>query len=303
MDTFVQQLINGLNIGAIYALIALGYTMVYGILRIINFAHGDIYMVGAFAGYFIALKLGLGPSWGGLLFVLIGSMVVAALVGMAMERFAYRPVRKYARMTTLITAIGVSLLLENLFVALFGGQGRGFPQLINDTTFPLFGNAAISKSQILIFAVSIALMVILQWIIFKTKVGTAMRAVSFNLNSAKLMGINTDAIIMFTFALGSALAAAGGVLTAQYSPTIDPLMGITTGLKAFVAAVLGGIGNIPGAVLGGLLIGVAETMVVGYGSNIGIQSTYRDAVAFAILILVLLVRPSGILGTTVQEKV
>jgi branched-chain amino acid transport system permease protein len=303
MDTFVQQLINGLNIGAIYALIALGYTMVYGILRLINFAHGDIYMVGAFAGYFIALKLGLGPSWGGLLFVLIGSMVVAALVGMAMERLAYRPVRKYARMTSLITAIGVSLLLENLFVALFGGQGRGFPQLINDTTFPLFGNAAISKSQILIFAVSIALMVILQWIIFKTRVGTAMRAVSFNLNSAKLMGINTDAIIMFTFALGSALAAAGGVLTAQYSPTIDPLMGITTGLKAFVAAVLGGIGNIPGAVLGGLLIGVAETMVVGYGSSIGIQSTYRDAVAFAILILVLLLRPSGILGTTVQEKV
>lgn len=303
MDTFVQQLINGLNIGAIYALIALGYTMVYGILRLINFAHGDIYMVGAFAGYFIALKLGLGPSWGGLLFVLIGSMVVAAIFGMVIERFAYRPVRKYARMTTLITAIGVSLLLENLFVALFGGQGRGFPQLINDTTFPLFGNAAISKSQILIFAVSIALMVILQWIIFKTKVGTAMRAVSFNLNSAKLMGINTDAIIMFTFALGSALAAAGGVLTAQYSPTIDPLMGITTGLKAFVAAVLGGIGNIPGAVLGGLLIGVAETMVVGYGSGIGIQSTYRDAVAFAILILVLLIRPSGILGTTVQEKV
>ena len=303
MDTFVQQLINGLNIGAIYALIALGYTMVYGILRLINFAHGDIYMVGAFAGYFIALKMGLGPSWGGLLFVLLGSMVIAALVGMAMERLAYRPVRKYARMTSLITAIGVSLLLENLFVALFGGQGRGFPQLINDTTFPLFGNAAISKSQILIFVVSIALMVILQWIIFKTKVGTAMRAVSFSLNSAKLMGINTDAIIMFTFALGSALAAAGGVLTAQYSPTIDPLMGITTGLKAFVAAVLGGIGNIPGAVLGGLLIGVAETMVVGYGSSIGIQSTYRDAVAFAILILVLLLRPSGILGTTVQEKV
>jgi branched-chain amino acid transport system permease protein len=303
MDTFVQQLINGLNIGAIYALIALGYTMVYGILRLINFAHGDIYMVGAFAGYFISLKLGLGPSWGGLLFVLIGSMVIAAVVGMAIERFAYRPVRKFARMTTLITAIGVSLLLENLFVALFGGQGRGFPQLINDTTFPLFGNAAISKSQILIFAVSIALMVILQWIIFKTRVGTAMRAVSFNLNSAKLMGINTDAIIMFTFALGSALAAAAGVLTAQYSPTIDPLMGITTGLKAFVAAVLGGIGNIPGAVLGGLLIGVAETMVVGYGSSIGIQSTYRDAVAFAILILVLLLRPSGILGTTVQEKV
>jgi branched-chain amino acid transport system permease protein len=304
MDTFVQQLINGLNIGAIYALIALGYTMVYGILRLINFAHGDIYMVGAFAGYFIAVKAGMtGPSWGGLVLVLFGSMAVAALVGMAIERFAYRPVRKFSRMTTLITAIGVSLLLENLFVAVFGGQGRGFPQLLQDNAYHLFGNAAISKSQILIFVVSIALMVLLQWIIFRTKVGTAMRAVSFNLNSAKLMGINTNAIITFTFALGSALAAAGGVLTAQYSPTIDPLMGITTGLKAFVAAVLGGIGNIPGAVLGGLLIGVAETMVVGYGGSIGIASTYRDAVAFAILILVLLLRPSGILGTTVQEKV
>ncbi len=304
MDTFVQQLINGLNSGAIYALIALGYTMVYGILRLINFAHGDIYMVGAFAGYFIASGLGLaGPSWGGLLVVLLGAMIVAALVGMAIERFAYRPVRKYSRMTTLITAIGVSLLLENIFVAQFGGAGRGFPQLMQDDVYPLFGNAAISKSQILIFVVSIALMLLLQWIIFKTKVGTAMRAVSFNLNSAKLMGINTNAIITFTFALGSALAAAAGVLTAQYSPTIDPLMGITTGLKAFVAAVLGGIGNIPGAVLGGLLIGVAETMVVGYGANIGIASTYRDAVAFAILILVLLLRPSGLLGSTVQEKV
>jgi branched-chain amino acid transport system permease protein len=154
-----------------------------------------------------------------------------------------------------------------------------------------------------IFLVSIALMLLLQWIVFKTKVGTAMRAVSFNLNSAKLMGINTDAIISLTFAIGSALAAAGGVLTAQYNPNIDPLMGILTGLKAFVAAVLGGIGNIPGAVLGGLLIGAAETFVVGYGQNIGIASTYRDAVAFAILILVLLLRPSGLLGTTVQEKV
>lgn len=308
MDTFVQQLINGLNVGAIYALIALGYTMVYGILRLINFAHGDIYMVGAFAGYglayFIAANLGLaGPSWGALLIVLVGSMIVAALVGMAIERFAYRPVRKYSRMTTLITAIGVSLLLENLFVARYGGMGRGFPQLLNDQTYHLFGNAAISKSQILIFVVSVALMLLLQWIIYRTRVGTAMRAVSFNLNSAKLMGINTDAIITFTFALGSALAAAAGVLTAQYSPTIDPLMGIIIGLKAFVAAVLGGIGNIPGAVLGGLLIGVAETMVVGYGADIGIASTYRDAVAFTILILVLLLRPTGLLGSTVQEKV
>jgi branched-chain amino acid transport system permease protein len=307
MDTFVQQLINGLNVGAIYALIALGYTMVYGILRLINFAHGDVYMVGAFTGYFIAVQSGLaGPSFISLTIVLIGSMMVAALVGMIIERFAYRPVRKYSRMTTLIMAIGVSLLIENLYVATIGAAPRAFPDFLglqSQQPIQLFGNAAISKAQIVIFLVSIALMVLLQWVVFKTKVGTAMRAVSFNLNSAKLMGINTDAIISLTFAIGSALAAAGGVLTAQYNPNIDPLMGILTGLKAFVAAVLGGIGNIPGAVLGGLLIGAAETFVVGYGSHIGIASTYRDAVAFAILILVLLLRPSGLLGSTVQEKV
>ena len=305
MDTFVQQIINGLTIGSIYALIALGYTMVYGILRLINFAHGDIYMLGAYSGYFLAHWLGFAaePSMLGLAVTLLGSMVVAALIGMAIERFAYRPVRKYARMTTLITAIGVSLLLENLGVVIFGGAPRSFPEQLRNETYTLFGNAAISKSQLLIFGVSVALMLVLQWIVYKTKVGTAMRAVSFNLNSAKLMGINTDAIIVFTFALGSALAAAGGVLTAQYNPTIYPLMGIITGLKAFVAAVLGGIGNIPGAVLGGLLIGAAETLVVGYGQYVGVPSTYRDAVAFAILILVLLFRPAGLLGTTVQEKV
>jgi branched-chain amino acid transport system permease protein len=237
---------------------------------------------------------------------MVGSMMVAGLVGVIIERYAYRPVRKYSRMTTLIMAIGVSLLIENLYVATIGAAPRAFPDFLGSQSqlpIQLFGNAAISKAQIVIFLVSIALMVLLQWIVFKTKVGTAMRAVSFNLNSAKLMGINTDAIISLTFAIGSALAAAGGVLTAQYNPNIDPLMGILTGLKAFVAAVLGGIGNIPGAVLGGLLIGAAETFVVGYGSHIGISSTYRDAVAFAILILVLLVRPSGLLGSTVQEKV
>ena len=313
MDDFVQQLINGLNVGAIYALIALGYTMVYGILRLINFAHGDVYMVGAFCGLWLAKLFGynlgynadtVGTSlWGGLALVLIGSMIAAAIIGMAIERFAYRPVRKYARMTTLITAIGVSLLIEYLFVARMGAAQQSFPSLIRGDAYGLFGRAQISIPQIMIFAVSIALMLLLQWIIYRTKIGTAMRAVSFNLNSAKLMGINTNVVISFTFALGSALAAAGGVLTAQYNPSIDPLMGIITGLKAFVAAVLGGIGNIPGAVLGGLLIGVAETMVVAYGSNIGVESSYRDAVAFAILILVLLLRPSGLLGSTVQEKV
>ncbi len=305
MDTFVQQLINGLTIGSIYALIALGYTMVYGILRLINFAHGDIYMVGAYAGFILAVQLGFAsnPSIIGLAVVLIGTMLIAALIGMAIERFAYRPVRRFSRMTTLITAIGMSLLLENLFVVIFSPTPRSFPTLLQNQNYTLFGNAAISKTQLLIFVVSVALMILLQWIVFRTRVGTAMRAVSFNINSAKLMGINTDFIIAFTFALGSALAAAAGVLTAQYNPKIEPLMGIMTGLKAFVAAVLGGIGNIPGAVLGGLLIGAAETLVVGYGQYVGIPSTYRDAVAFAILILVLLFRPSGLLGTTVQEKV
>jgi branched-chain amino acid transport system permease protein len=305
MDTFVQQLINGLTIGSIYALIALGYTMVYGILRLINFAHGDIYMVGAYAGYLLAIYLGFeaNPSIFGFIVVLLGAMLIAALIGMAIERFAYRPVRKFSRMTTLITAIGVSLLIEYLFVFIFSGTPRSFPQLIQNDNYAIFGNATISTSQMLIFAVSILLMIALQYIIFRTKIGKAMRAVSFNLNSAKLMGINTDFVIAFTFALGSALAAAGGVLTAQYNPKIEPLMGIIVGLKAFVAAVLGGIGNIPGAVLGGLLIGAAETLVVGYGSSIGIPSTYRDAVAFAILILVLLIRPAGLLGSNVQEKV
>ncbi|MGI8813063.1 MAG: branched-chain amino acid ABC transporter permease [Pyrinomonadaceae bacterium] len=308
MDTFVQQLINGLTIGSIYALIALGYTMVYGILRLINFAHGDIYMVGAYAGWMIALAMGFRPespepSVIGFVVTLGGSMVIAAGIGVAIERFAYRPVRKFSKMTTLITAIGMSLLIENLAVFVFGGTPKSFPQLLPNDNITLFGNATISTSQILIFIVGILLMVLLQWIIFKTKIGKAMRAVSWNITSAKLMGINTNFVIAFTFALGSALAAAGGVLTAQYNPKIEPLMGIITGLKAFVAAVLGGIGNIPGAVLGGLLIGAAETLVVGYGSYIGIPSTYRDAVAFAILILVLLVRPAGLLGSNVQEKV
>ncbi|MEO6050844.1 MAG: branched-chain amino acid ABC transporter permease [Pyrinomonadaceae bacterium] len=305
MDTFVQQLINGLTIGSIYALIALGYTMVYGILRLINFAHGDIYMVGAYAGFMLATAMGFAaePSAFGFVVTLIGAMIIAAGIGMAIERFAYRPVRKYSKMTTLITAIGMSLLIEYLFIFIFSPTPRSFPQLLPTDSFTLFGNAKISTSQILIFVVSLLLMGILQWIIYKTKIGKAMRAVSFNINSAKLMGINTNFVIAFTFALGSALAAAGGVLTAQYNPKIDPLMGIMTGLKAFVAAVLGGIGNIPGAVLGGLLIGAAETLVVGYGGYVGIPSTYRDAVAFAILILVLLVRPAGLLGSNVQEKV
>ena len=304
MDTFVQQLINGLTIGSIYALIALGYTLVYGILKLINFAHGDVYMVGAYMGFLLAVYVfGSQPSFFAFILVLLGSMAIAAVIGIAIERFAYRPVRKYSRMTTLITAMGMSLFLEYLFTFIFSGIPKSFPLLISNENYNLFGNVTINMSQIIIFIVSILLMVMLQYIIFYTKIGKAMRAVSFNLNSAKLMGVNTDFVIAFTFGLGSALAAAAGVLVAQYQPKIFPLMGLLTGLKAFVAAVLGGIGNVPGAVLGGLLIGMAETFVVGYGQIIGIPSTFRDAVAFAILILVLLIRPSGLLGSDVQEKV
>lgn len=304
MDTFVQQIINGLTIGSIYALIALGYTLVYGILKLINFAHGDVYMIGAYAGFLIAVYVfDSQPSIIAFLVVLFGSMIIAAIIGIAIERFAYRPVRKFSRMTTLITAMGMSLLIEYLFTFIFTGIPKSFPLLISNENFNPFGNVTINTSQILIFVISVLLMIGLQYIIFYTKIGKAMRAVSFNLNSAKLMGINTDFVIAFTFAIGSALAAAGGVLVAQYNNKIFPLMGLMAGLKAFVAAVLGGIGNVPGAVLGGLLIGMAETLVVGYGQNIGIPSTYRDAVAFAILILVLLVRPAGLLGSDVQEKV
>ena len=226
------------------------------------------------------------------------AMAICAGLGVIIERFAYRPVRKYSRLTALITAIGVSLLLENGGQVVFGADPKFFPELFRKRNIDLFGGASINSADIIVLVIAIILMIGLQLVVFRTKTGRAMRAVSFNLQSAKLMGINTDRIIMFTFALGSALAAAAGVLVAIRIPRIDPLMGILVGLKAFVAAVLGGIGNIPGAVLGGLLIGITETMVVGY-----LSPTYKDAVAFAILILILLFRPSGLLGSVAQEKV
>lgn len=322
MSTFLQQLINGVSLGAIYSLIALGYTMVYGVLKLINFAHGDVYMVGAFMGYYLANGLGargaqaigasaegfiargllgtgtMEPSLITALVIMLLAMAICAVLGVIIERFAYRPVRKYSRLTALITAIGVSLLLENGGQVVFGADPKFFPELFRKRNIDLFGGASINTADIIVLLIALALMIGLQFVVFRTKTGRAMRAVSFNLQSAKLMGINTDRIIMFTFALGSALAAAAGVLVAIRIPRIDPLMGILIGLKAFVAAVLGGIGNIPGAVLGGLLIGITETMVAGY-----LSSTYKDAVAFAILILILLFRPSGLLGSVAQEKV
>ena len=299
MDTFLQQVINGLSLGAIYALIALGYTMVYGVLRLINFAHGDVYMLGAFAGYFLAnaLHLDANPSVLGAIVVTIGAMAACGAAGILIERFAYRPVRHHSRLTSLITAIGVSLLLEYGGQVVFGATPRFFPQMVRSEVYSI-GGVQITNQSLLIIVVAFVMMFGLHFIVHRTRIGKAMRATSFNLSVAKLMGINTDFIIAFTFALGSALAAAAGVLVALSIPRIDPLMGLMTGLKAFVAAVLGGIGNIPGAMLGGMLIGLMET-----GLSATAYSTYRDAVAFAVLILILLVRPAGILGTAGPEKV
>ncbi|MBX7221796.1 MAG: branched-chain amino acid ABC transporter permease [Blastocatellia bacterium] len=305
MQTFIQQIINGLALGSIYALIALGYTMVYGVLRLINFAHGDVYMIGAFVGYYAAQKFGIASasgqiSFGGALILMMTAMMASASLGVVIERFAYRPVRKYPRLTSLITAIGVSLLLENGGQVLFGADPKFFPILNSAVTYT-FGSVTVRLTDIIIVVVSVSLMVLLQTIVLKTKLGKAMRAVSYNLDAAKLMGINTDFIIAFTFALGSALAAAAGILVSLSFPKIDPLIGVLTGLKAFVAAVLGGIGNITGAVLGGFLIGIAETMAAGYLPQS--LNSYKDAVAFAILILVLLFKPAGLMGSVAPEKV
>jgi len=299
LQAFLQQLINGISLGSIYALVALGYTMVYGVLRLINFAHGDIYMLGAFAGYYASRFLH-GRAGNGFLetsAVLLFSMVACALVGMLIERLAYRPVRKASKLTSLIIAIGVSLFLENLGQLVFGADPKFFPQIIPEKMIAL-GGLALTNQQVIVLVVALLLMAGLSGFIYYTKWGTAMRATSYNLDAAKLMGINTNVVISLTFALGSALAAAGGILVSLNQPGIDPLMGVMTGLKAFVAAVLGGIGNIVGALLGGLILGLAETLVAGYGS-----STYRDAIAFLILIAILLFKPEGILGKGQVEKV
>lgn len=297
----LQLLILGIALGSIYALIALGYTMVYGVLRLINFAHGDIIMVGAFIGYFTAKAPFVDELPIPLRFTLvfISAMLGCSALGVTIERCAYRPIRHQPRLTALITAIGVSLLLEYGGQVVLGATPRqNLPSWLTDQR-PLltWSNGQLTDKQLLVLVLSLLLMAGLRFLVLKTKVGKAMRAIAHDITAAHLVGINVNRVIAMTFALGSALAAAAGVMMAMSYPKIDPLMGLMPGIKAFVAAVLGGIGNFPGAALGGLVLGIAETFV-GY-----FVSGFRDAVAFAVLILILLFKPTGLMGKGMVEKV
>lgn len=288
----LQQIINGLALGSVYALLAIGYTMVYGIIKLINFAHGDIYMIGAFAGFYASANLGLS-----LVPTLVVSMVVSALLGVIIEKIAYKPLRNSPRIALLITAIGMSLLLEHGMRFLVGPNPKPFPDLFPVGTIDI-GPLHINGKILLMLGVSALLVLLLQYIIYKTKVGKAMRAASQDMEAASLMGINVNTVISLTFAIGSALAGIAGVLVAITYPTIDPYMGMMPGLKAFVAAVLGGIGSIPGALLGGILMGSIETLTKAY-----ISTSLSDAIAFSLLIIILLVKPTGLLGEKTNEKV
>lgn len=293
MIQFLQQMINGLSLGSIYALIALGYTMVYGIIKLINFAHGDIYMLGAFTAFYATTFFHLN-----FFVALVVAMVLCGVLGVVIERIAYKPLRHATRITALITAMGVSYVLEYTTQYFAGSEVKTFPTDLLDNTAFSFGGVRITMMQIYIFVITIVLMIILTYIVSKTKMGRAMRAVSVDEDAAKLMGINVDTTISFTFFLGSCLAGVAGVLVGVYYNSINPLMGMTPGLKAFIAAVFGGIGNIPGAMIGGLFIGIAETLVTAYGSSL-----YKDAIVYVILILVLILKPDGLLGKNVKEKV
>ena len=295
-SVFLQQLVNGLSLGSIYALIALGYTMVYGIVKLINFAHGDIMMMGAYAGYFVLVAMG--PSPIGFCVAMFVAMLFCALLGLSIERLAYRPLRNAPRLNSLITAIAVELILQNLMRVLpfVGPNPRQFPTI---SVKPVnFGDVSIDGIKALVIIGSVVLMFALTFLVNYTKTGKAMRSVSYDMQASSLMGINVNKTIGITFAIGSVLAGAGGMLYATAYPMIDPLMGYMPGLKAFVAAVRGGIGSIPGAMVGGFILGVAETLTKGYG-----PSNYADAISFAILIIILLVKPSGLLGKKTVVKV
>lgn len=292
MQIFMQQLINGLSLGSIYALLALGYTMIYGIIKIIHFAHGDVYMLGAFFGYYTI------NVWHfNFIMALFGSMIFCALLGMLIEFVAYRPLRHSSRIAVLITAIGVSYFLENGMSVLFSGDTRDFPQVIKQVNYEWFG-IRVTNIQLLIFATTIILMIILQLIVKKTKMGRAMRAAAADPVAAELMGININGTISFVFAIGSAMAGAAGVLIGLYYNSIEPTMGLTPGIKAFVAAVVGGVGSIPGAAVGAVIIGCLESLMQAIGF-----SAFKDAAVYVVLIIVLLFLPAGLFGNKQPEKV
>lgn len=317
MEAFIQHFINGLSAGTIYALVALGYTMVYGVLKLINFAHGDVMMVGVFAGYAVAYLLGreaFGGFWAALLVFAI-AIAFCALLGLVIERFAYRPLREKPRLTALITAIGISFALSYGFqldasvqlgghkvTLLPGAAARAFPEIIPHAQWFTFGSednvVILWNYQIISLTVAAAMMIALQVLVFKTRFGRAMRAVSFDHRVAALMGIPVDRVIAVTFMLGSGLAACAGILYAIKDTAVQPLMGLNVGLKAFVAAVIGGIGHVPGAVVGALALGMCEEIIVASSG-----SSWRDAVAFGFLIVVLLMRPEGLFGRVQAEKV
>lgn len=291
MTYLLQQMMNALQLGSIYALIALGYTMVYGILTMINFAHGDLFMVGAFFCFLAAtfLKLPFIPT-------LIISMVGVALLGVFIERVAYRPLRNAPRVSAIITALGVGLFLEN-FTLVFSPYPQSVPQLLPTTIWNV-GGVSFSSLQLIIIALSILLMLVLDFIVRRTMVGMAMRAISWDKSVVPLMGVPLDLVISITFAIGTSLGAAAGTMYALAFPVIDPYMGILIGWKAFIAAVVGGIGNVRGAMIGGFILGIVEILVAAF-----LPSTYRDFIAFALLLVLLIFRPYGILGKPRPQKV
>ncbi len=294
-QTFMQQFVNALSLGSLYALIAIGYTMVYGILRLINFAHGDVFMIGGYLAFY-AVTAFMMPWW----VAVIVAIGLTTVFGVGLERVAYRPLRDSPRISILISAIGASFLIENLAIVLFDARPKAFP--VPDlfaSTFVL-GDVHVSPVSVVIPIVTAIILGILLWVVYRTKTGMAMRAVSTDIDAARLMAIDVNRIIAFTFAVGSALAAIGGIMWALKYPRLEPLMGIMPGLKCFIAAVIGGIGSISGAVLGGLLLGLIELMTIAFLPEL---TGYKDAFAFILLIVVLLVKPTGLLGSKQGEKV
>lgn len=301
MEEFFQQLTNGLAVGGIYALIALGYTMVYGVMKLINFAHGDLFTIGAYLGLTLLVSMGLFDKIGPLpavILLAIMVMILVAIIGAILERVAYRPLRQSPRLSAVVSALGASIFFQNAIMAIYSPKFLVYPHNILPKTAVNIMGMDIPVMRIIMFATSLVLMAALYFFIQKTKIGTAIRAAAIDQGAAKLMGINVDRVIMLVFCIGPALGGAAGLMVGLYYGQINFSMGWMFGLKAFTAAILGGIGNIPGAMVGGLLLGVIEALGAAY-----ISIAWKDAIAFCVLILILIVRPTGLLGERVAEKV